>query len=316
MQRRNYAGSNDLVAMQRAVQQTWTPRSLWHVGDLAWGRNSIPNLEASWQTSLWVHDDTVAAWGWIDSPGNLELYVDPAHVELAAEVLEWFEEITTAGPDCTITIMETDARLAALLECSAYEPRTHAPYFLHCIVNLDDALPTPQLPEGYRLRTTRKDEANERAAAHRAAWRPGRIGEMLVPPVDLGDAASAVTTESYQAVMDAWPYRHDLDIVVEAPDGALVASALGWLDDVNQVAELEPVGTDPRHARRGLATAVSLSCLQALRQTGATRAVVYPRGDDAYPVARQLYFGLGFQPVARTITYGRSPGPKRNNAAE
>jgi len=33
--------------------------------------------------------------------------------------------------------------------------------------------------------------------------------------------------------------------------------------------------------------------------------VVYPRGDSAYPVARQLYLGLGFQSVARTVTYGR-----------
>ena len=53
-------------------------------------------------------------------------------------------------------------------------------------------------------------------------------------------------------MMNAWPYRHDLDQVVEAPDGALVAFALGWLDEVNRVGELEPVGTDPRHARRGL----------------------------------------------------------------
>jgi hypothetical protein len=130
MQRRDYAGRNDLIAMQLAVQRTWTPESRWHIGDLAWGRNNIPNREPTWHTSLWEDDDRVMAWGWVTSPGNLDLYVDPAHIELAADVL-------------------------------------------------------------------------------------------------------------------------------------------------------------------------------ALRDAGAIRAVVYPRGDDAYPVARRLYFGLGFRPVARTITYGR-----------
>src|SRR5262245_27741130 len=171
-----------------------------------------------------------------------------------------------------------------------------APYVQHCVIDLRKSLPIPRLPEGYRVRAVREDEAEARAAAHRAAWRPKRIGKMFVPPVDLGDAESGMTTESYRAVMKAWPYRYDLDQVVEAPDGTLAAFALGWLDKVNQVGELEPVGTDPRYAQRGLGSAVSLACLHALRAAGATQAVVYPRGDDAYPVARKLYFRLGFQP--------------------
>src|SRR5262249_44407288 len=149
----------------------------------------------------------------------------------------------------------------------------------------------------------RTDEAEARAAVHQAAWRPQRIGELCTPPVDLGDVESTMTIESYQAVMRAWPYRQSLDQVAAAADGTLVAFALGWLDEVNRVGEWEPVGPDPRHARRGLGSAVSLACLQALRRAGATRAVVYPRGDSAYPVPRQLYRGLGFRLVARTVTF-------------
>lgn len=305
MQRRNYAGRDDLIAMQRAVQRTWAPDSRWHIGDLAWRRNSVPNMELSWRTALWEEDGTVAAWGWVSLPGSLDLYVDPAHTELAEQVLAWFEEIAAASTEHMVTVMETDTHLVGVLERSGYRIQPHAPFSQHCILDLDNSLAHPRFVEGYRVRATRIDEANKRAAAHRAAWRPGRIGEMFVPPVDLGDGDSAVTTESYQAVMDAWPYRHDLDMVVEAPDGTLVASALGWLDDVNQVGDLEPVGTDPRHVRRGLGSAVSLACLKALRDAGASRAVVCPRGDDAYPIARRLYFGLGFQPVARTVTYRR-----------
>jgi len=306
MRRRDYAGPDDLLAMQRAVQRGWTPRRRWHVGDLAWARHAEPGREPGWRTTLWQDDGdhAVLAWGWAGLPGHLDLHVDPTRPQLAAEVLAWFEQ-ATAGSQRSVTVLETEAHLVAALDRAGYRPRAKAPFFQHCLLNLDRSLPAPRLPDGYRLRAVRPDEAPARAAAHRAAWHPERIGELHAPPVDLGDAESGVTTEGYRAVMGAWPYRHDLDQVVEAPDGTLAAFALGWLDQANQVGELEPVGTDPRHARRGLGSAVSLACLHALRDAGATRAVVYPRGDGAYPVARQLYLGLGFRPVARTVTFCR-----------
>jgi ribosomal protein S18 acetylase RimI-like enzyme len=307
VRRRDYAGPGDLIAMQRAVQRTWTPQRRWHVGDLAWGRHAIAGLEPDWPTAVWEdREGAVVAWGWTELPGDLGLYVDPGHPELAGDVLGWFDEVAT-GSERSVTVLETEEHLVAALGYAGYRPAAHGPFFQHCLIDLDDSLAAPRLAEGYRLRAVREDEADVRAAAHRAAWRPGRIGGMLVPPVDLGDGESRVTTGSYQAVIRAWPYRHDLDLVVEASDGTLVAFALGWLDEVNGVGELEPVGTDPRHARRGLASAVSLACLRAMRSAGATRAVVYPRGDSAYPAARKLYFGLGFRPVARTVTYSGSP---------
>ncbi|MGI8576737.1 MAG: GNAT family N-acetyltransferase [Nocardioidaceae bacterium] len=116
---------------------------------------------------------------------------------------------------------------------------------------------------------------------------------------------SVVSTESYSNVMATWPYRYGLDWVVESPDGQLVAFCLGWLDEHNQVGELEPVGTDPVFRGLGLGRAVSLAALHALRDAGADIAVVYPRGDATYPVAASLYRSIGFTPGARTITYTR-----------
>jgi GNAT superfamily N-acetyltransferase len=302
MLRFDHGGPVDLLAMQHAVQHTWTPRQRWHVGDLAWGWNSLLEEEQDWRTALWKDGDSVVAWGWVELPGHLDLHVDPASPELADDVLAWFESIAT-GSERTVTTLETEGHLIAALDRAGYRPATDAPFFQHCVIDLNGSLPLPRLPEGYRVRAVREDEAEARAAVHQAAWRPKRIGSMFVPPVDLGEAESSMTTESYRVVMEAWPYRHDLDQVVEAPDGTLAAFALGWLDEVNRAGELEPVGTDPRYAQLGLGSAVSLACLHALRAAGATRAVVYPRGDDAYPVARRLYFGFGFQPLARTVTF-------------
>src|SRR6266508_2467288 len=94
MRRPDYAGANDLLAMQRAVQRTWSAGSRWHVGDLAWGRHAAPGREPDWRTALWEDGDGAEpfAWGWIQLPGHLDLYVDPAHPQLAAAVLAWFEE--------------------------------------------------------------------------------------------------------------------------------------------------------------------------------------------------------------------------------
>ncbi len=299
MIRRDFGGGRDLAAMQRAVQRVWTPGARWHVGDLAWQWHSVGEVAADPRTSLWTgRDGEVVAWGRISGDAELDLFGE------AAEVLAWFDEV--AGLGAEITVMDAEAEVGVILEKAGYRVAEGAPFFEHCLLALDDSLPAPSLPDGYRVRALRgEDEAAARAAVHRAAWRPGRVGKLLVPPVDLGEGESRVTTERYRSVMGAWPYRTDLDLVVEAPDGSFAAFALGWFDEVNRVGELEPVGTDPRHARQGLAAAVSLACLRAMRAAGAERAVVNPRGDDAYPVPGRLYRGLGFRPVARTVTYAR-----------
>jgi GNAT superfamily N-acetyltransferase len=148
------------------------------------------------------------------------------------------------------------------------------------------------------------------AAMLRPAWRPRRLGRLQVPPVDLGDGESSMTEARYRQIMETPPYRADLDLVVEAPDGTFAASALGWYDEHNRAALLEPVGTDPRHARRGLGAAVSPACLHAMRAAGATLAKVCPRGDAAHPVPRRLYHHIGFRDGARTVSYLRAgPAP-------
>ncbi len=155
-----------------------------------------------------------------------------------------------------------------------------------------DALASPIAPDGFILRHVRSDEAERRAAGHRAAFSDNN--------------PSRVTTEGYTALMAAWPYRPDLDWVIEGPDGDFVATALGWLDERNKVGLLEPVGCAPAYRRRGFARAVNLAALRAMREAGAESALVCPRGDDGYPIPGKLYQSLGFQPGARTITYTRS----------
>ena len=115
-----------------------------------------------------------------------------------------------------------------------------------------------------------------------------------------------MTVERYEGVMATPPYSPDLDCVVAGPAGELVASALGWFDPDLALGELEPVGTRAGYRRRGLARAVNLFALQRLRDAGAREAIVACRGDDDYPIPKQLYESVGFRELSRQIPYIKS----------
>jgi GNAT superfamily N-acetyltransferase len=273
--------------MQAAAQRIWSPTSRWHIGDLAWGRFMHAGREGEWPTALWTDESgSVLAWGWVGLPAHLDLLVDPAHPELAEEVLGWFHQVATTADDYTVTILDTENHLVDALVAMGYRLQSEGPFFNYCWMSLVDALPAPEIPEGFTLRHVRESDVERRVQAHQLAFNPSRV-----------------SIESYHNLMAAWPYSADLDWIVEAPNGDFAAFALAWFDEINRVGELEPVGTVPAYRGVGLARAVSLAALHALKHAGADSAVVYPRGDAGHPVPARLYGGMGFVPQARTVTY-------------
>ncbi|WP_440085324.1 GNAT family N-acetyltransferase [Streptosporangium sp. LJ11] len=289
---RPYEGAADLRKMQELVRATWGPGVRPHVGGLAWSRFQHVGREAEWPTALWERDGDTLAWGWAMPPGELEMFVHPEHPALADEVLDWFRGVAT-GDEAGVTILEGERRLAAVLSRHGYrrEP-ADAPFLLHMSRDLRD-LPEPEVPPGFVARHVRGEEdVPARVAVHRSAFAP-----------------SSVTEESYRNVMGAWPYRRELDRVVEAPDGRLASYCLIWLDDANGVGELEPVGTHPDFRRMGLARAVCLHALRRLGEAGAVTAIVRPRGDAGHPVPARLYEALGFRTRDRTARYSRPRRP-------
>jgi len=88
---------------------------------------------------------------------------------------------------------------------------------------------------------------------------------------------------------------------VEAPDGTLAASAIGWYDEANGAGQFEPVGTRPDHRRLGIGRALMLFGLQRFREAGAEQAIVACRGDENYPIPRRLYESVGFRELTRDV---------------
>lgn len=181
MQRRDYTGTGDLRGMQALVQRLWSPQSRWHVGDVAWGRHAIPGAEGSFRTSLWSAGTDAVAWGWAELPGHLDLVVDPAYADIAADVLLWFDDV--AGPAMrTSTVLETETHLIDALATAGYVAQSDAPYFTQHLMTLDD-LPDLRLPDGFVVRHVEPGQAERRAGCIATAgrtWFPGIDREL--PP--------------------------------------------------------------------------------------------------------------------------------------
>jgi ribosomal protein S18 acetylase RimI-like enzyme len=263
---------DELRRMQELVSADWRDREpprQRHIGDLAWGWHTEGEAR---RVRLWD-----GAWAWLDdSAAEIQLHPDLFGSDLHHEVVE-------AVDGRTLMALETDVATLAVLEAHGYRSVDPTSPFVYLARALDD-LPEPSVPEGYRLRHLEEGDLERRVDVHRSAFHPSKL-----------------TAEKYRNLMQAFPYRADLDWVVEAPDGSFAAYTLCWLDQENGVAELEPVGTHSEHRRKGLARAAGLAALRRARELGARFGIVYARRDEAYPAPKRLYESFGFRPQARLL---------------
>ena len=273
---------SELRDMQRLVQELWKlrgPLVAAHVGDLAWW-----SREPSGRARAWRDGRRVVAWGWLSPPGELESVVHPERPDLVGQVLDWFES-EAEGDEREVWSLEAEPEWTAELERRGYR---RDEIFFERLARPAKPDESAGVPEGYRLRTMAgREDVAARVEVQRAAF------------------ASTMTDEKYAPVQRTWPYRPELDVVVEAPDGSFAAFCTAWLDDENAVGELEPVGVHPAHQRRGLGRAVCVGALHALHEHGAETAIVSARGDAGYPAPLVLYRSLGFDSVGRKLRFLR-----------
>jgi GNAT superfamily N-acetyltransferase len=294
IQGRPFESPDDLRLMQRLQQELWSldgPRVYAHIGDLAWWATMHTGREREWKRHLWLEDGRCLAWAWLWRPDSLDYEVHSAHRggELHHEVLDWFEAEAEGDGPLSTHVMESDETWLRILEERGYREPDDATWYAYNVCDLDGPPALPELPDGYSYRTVAGEaDLHERVEVHRAVWAPSRV-----------------TEESYRNVMQAWPYRRDLDCVVEAPDGAFASYALCWYDEENGVGELEPVGTHPNHRRLGLGAAACFFALSRLREEGGRQAVVYAGGRDKDAPARALYESIGFRRYTRVFQVQR-----------
>jgi len=271
--------------MQAVTAEAWRlegPRAPLHVGDVAWMRYQHSGREQEWRIRLWQRDGRDIAWAWVRESDSLVFWcvLPEARADLVDDVLEWAQVRA-------VEVQSTDRVSRAALEQHGFRLDTEGRVLAVHHRDVGDE-PDVEAPEGFRLRTVEPDDLAARVELHQIVWAPSRF-----------------TEESYRNVQAAWPYRTDLDCVVEGPNGRLVSYCLAWLDPDNRVGEFEPVGTHPDFRRLGLGSAVCRFALRRLEEEGATQAMVYALADPASPSAKTLYESIGFVETSQFLRYKR-----------
>ena len=156
-------------------------------------------------------------------------------------------------------------------------------------------MPAPaSIADGYRMRTT------DPATIHRDAPRMAGL-------LNAAFGRTTHTAAEYERFATGSPsFRHDLNLIAQADDGAFAAHVGVTFDEVNRHGIIEPVCTHPDHGRRGLARALILEGLRRLRELGAVTASVDT--GDMEP-ANALYRAIGFTESYRGHTWRRDLGP-------
>ena len=95
-------------------------------------------------------------------------------------------------------------------------------------------------------------------------------------------------------------FRHDLNLIAEAPDGSFAAHVGVNYEPGYRYGIFEPVCTHPDHQRKGLARALMLEGLFRLKNLGATDAYV---GTGDGMASNFLYEAVGFTEVYHGYTW-------------
>lgn len=211
--------------------------------------------------------------------GEAFLQTHPAYTYLKSEMLTYAEQNLVGVNDqgrryLKVYVNDFDRFLECLVRSRGYarEPASDRPMSQFVI---PDPFPDIRLPAGFRLQSL-ADE-NDLVKIHRVLWRGfNHPGE---PPAE--------GIEERRHMQSGPNFRKDLTIVAVTLDGAFVAFAGLWFDQVNRLGYVEPVATDPDYRRRGLGTAVVLEGIRRCGELGATVAYV---GSDL-----PFYRALGFR---------------------
>jgi ribosomal protein S18 acetylase RimI-like enzyme len=152
---------------------------------------------------------------------------------------------------------------------------------------LDEPILAGMIPPGCQVREMSECDLNDRAGAERDVWLPWTVGN--------------VRDEDYARLMKMPGYERELDVIAVAGDGVIAAFVNCWLDPVNRIGDLGPMGARPPYRRQGYTRAVLLEGLRRMQRHGMQRACVST--GVANTPARNLYESIGFRIVNQYLDY-------------
>jgi ribosomal protein S18 acetylase RimI-like enzyme/heme-degrading monooxygenase HmoA len=291
MKKRKYRGETDLKLLQdfnaRAIAVTEHCGYL-HPGDIPHHiYNGNKHYDPVELITIWEDDQGVAAWMLVQpryKSFDAQVRPDLRGGDLEREVLEETEilllelmkKYQVSSDHIYADAFQGDTARIQLLAESGWNPDDALPYVLNRMEIYSIA--APDLPADFSFRSAKGiEDAASLADVHNAAFNPTNW-----------------TPELYRKVMESPGYDPERELVIQTPDGRLVAFCIIWLDQLNHTGSFEPVGTHRDYQRRGFGRAVMLYGMQKMAAAGMAYATVAHFGDNE--AAKGLYQSLGFKP--------------------
>ncbi len=240
---------------------------------------------------------------WFDPQGQLSAYAILNEDSLIFDTLP--AQLTGLGAEILGWALETarQAQLEALSASCMDDNTPRLDFFtaqgfalqpdaaLHYARPLNQPIPAPVLPLGFRIRALRGEaEAEAAATLHRAAF-----------------GTDYMTTANRLIMMRTSEYDPHMDLVVVAPDGRLAAYTMGSISaEVNartgrKIGYTDPVATHPDFQRLGLARALLRHAMQILKARGMETAKL---GTDSENFAMQKTAeAAGFVLESKTLRF-------------
>jgi ribosomal protein S18 acetylase RimI-like enzyme len=172
-------------------------------------------------------------------------------------------------------VYEYDLQRQGLLEERGFENVGQDSYWRWR--SLNTPLPPTLLPPEYCVRCI--DPADREDLEKRAAVANSAFG------------GARHTADTIAVLQGAPTYRPELDLVAVGPGGVFAAYCVVWLDDVNRIGMIGPVGVHPDHRRHGLGRAMMSEALARLQALQARTVYV---DCDLDVAANRLYESVGF----------------------
>jgi mycothiol synthase len=272
-----------------------------------------PELDAAKDLHLWEDaDGRLVGFGQIWIPkesekvdGGLYLRVHPdargQHLE--EEILAWGEArareaAAEQGKPAQIRCWLREGNyVGAILEGQGLQI---VRYFYKMARPLDEPLPEPQLPEGFRMIT-----ATDAGDSHLERW------------VDMFNGSfidhwnhHPLSVENHQHWLASPKYQADRDLVAVAPDGTYAAFCFCWNDPDNNARKnrkegwIDILGTRRGYRKIGLGTAMLLAGMHLLKHEGMDTAVLGVDAENPSGALR-LYESVGFRSVRTSVTYSK-----------
>ncbi len=299
---RLYQDLHDFEQMRELLMEARSLTNDWryaHVGELAFNYfMAAIHLDLQKHIRLWHDHQKLVGYAILGEDPSFDWQVLPGFEGSGIEIeaLRWAEVLMDDlrkqdekrwGDDLVSGSRQDDLDRIAFLEQHGF--RSCGDFAeVNMMRGLEDPIPEARLPEGYQVREVLEtDGITNRAAIQRAVWHPWTVGD--------------VSDDDYLRFMQLPGYTRDLDIVTVAPNGVIAAYVNGWIDPLNKIGDLGPVGALEAYRRQGLTRAALLEGLRRMQAYGMDRVCI-STGVSNVP-ARNLYESIGFKVVNRYLDY-------------